>query len=115
MSLQRAWTMTGKSMRKTIGTTRRSFLGQAGAGGLALVSGSAWVASAGAETLGDLPLAEGPKARVVTTSFPQEAAMILQRTRPPLLETPFEGFDRGVVEPNDSGLGRWHFAVLSTG
>ena len=29
-------------MRKTMVTTRRSFLGKAGAGGLALVSGSAW-------------------------------------------------------------------------
>jgi DMSO/TMAO reductase YedYZ molybdopterin-dependent catalytic subunit len=106
--------MTGKSMRKTIGTTRRSFLGQAGAGGLALVSGSAWVASAGAETLVDLPLPEGPKARVVTTSFPQKAAMILQRTRPPLLETPFEVFDRGVFTPNDSFFVRWHWAVIPT-
>jgi DMSO/TMAO reductase YedYZ molybdopterin-dependent catalytic subunit len=101
-------------MRKTIGTTRRSFLGQAGAGGLALVSGSAWVASAGAETLVDLPLPEGPKARVVTTSFPQKAAMILQRTRPPLLETPFEVFDRGVFTPNDSFFVRWHWAVIPT-
>jgi DMSO/TMAO reductase YedYZ molybdopterin-dependent catalytic subunit len=106
--------MTGKSMRKTIGSTRRSFLGQAGAGGLALVSGSAWVASAGAETLVDLPLSEGPKARVVTTSFPQKAAMILQRTRPPLLETPFEVFDRGVFTPNDSFFVRWHWAVIPT-
>jgi DMSO/TMAO reductase YedYZ molybdopterin-dependent catalytic subunit len=106
--------MTGKSMRKTIGTTRRSFLGQAGVGGLALVSGSAWVASAGAETLVDLPLPEGPKARVVTTSFPQKAAMILQRTRPPLLETPFEVFDRGVFTPNDSFFVRWHWAVIPT-
>jgi DMSO/TMAO reductase YedYZ molybdopterin-dependent catalytic subunit len=101
-------------MRKTIGTTRRSFLGQAGAGGLALVSGSAWVASAGAETLVDLPLPEGPKARVVTTSFPQKAAMILQRTRPPLLETPFEVFDCGVFTPNDSFFVRWHWAVIPT-
>jgi DMSO/TMAO reductase YedYZ molybdopterin-dependent catalytic subunit len=104
----------GESMRKMIRTTRRSFLGQAGAGGLALVSGSAWVASAGAETLVDLPLPEGPKARVVTTSFPQKAAMILQRTRPPLLETPFEVFDRGVFTPNDSFFVRWHWAVIPT-
>jgi DMSO/TMAO reductase YedYZ molybdopterin-dependent catalytic subunit len=101
-------------MRKTIGTTRRSFLGQAGAGGLALVSGAAWVAPAGAETLVDLPLPEGPKARVITTSFPQKASMILQRTRPPLLETPFEVFDRGVFTPNDSFFVRWHWAVIPT-
>ena len=104
----------GESMRRMIGTTRRSFLRQAGAGGLALVSGSAWIASARAETLIDLPLPEGPKARVVTTSFPQKAAMILQRTRPPLLETPFEVFDRGVFTPNDSFFVRWHWAVIPT-
>src|SRR5260370_11031186 len=101
-------------MLKTIGTTRRSFLGQAGAGGLALVSGLAWVAPAGAETLVDLPLPEGPKARVITTSFPQKASMILQRTRPPLLETPFQVFDRGVVTPNESFFIRWHWAVIPT-
>src|SRR5713101_3460136 len=114
MSLQRTWTMTGKSMRKTIGTTRRSFLGQAGAGGFALVSGSAWIDSARAETSVDLPLPQGPKARVITTSFPQKAAMILQRTRPPLLETPVEVFDRGVFTPNDSFFVRWHWAVIPT-
>ncbi|MBY0320130.1 MAG: twin-arginine translocation signal domain-containing protein [Reyranella sp.] len=32
-------------IRKSTITTRRSFLGQAGAGGLALVSGSAWADS----------------------------------------------------------------------
>ena len=106
--------MTGKSMRKTIGTTRRSFLGQAGAGGFALVSGSAWIDSARAETSVDLPLPQGPKARVITTSFPQKAAMILQRTRPPLLETPVEVFDRGVFTPNDSFFVRWHWAVIPT-
>jgi DMSO/TMAO reductase YedYZ molybdopterin-dependent catalytic subunit len=101
-------------MRKTIGATRRSFLGQAGAGGFALVSGSAWIDSARAETSVDLPLPQGPTARVVTTSFPQKAAMILQRTRPPLLETPFEVFDRGVFTPNDSFFVRWHWAVIPT-
>ena len=73
--------LTGESMRQTIGTTRRSFLGQAAAVSLAIVSGSAWVSSARAEARVDLPLPQGPKARVITTSFPQKAAMILQRTR----------------------------------
>ena len=40
--------------------------------------------------------------------------MILQRTRPPLLETPFEVFDRGVFTPNDSFFVRWHWAVIPT-
>src|SRR5258707_9114952 len=51
---------------------------------------------------------------MVTTSFPQKAAMILQRTRPPLLETPFAVFDRGVFTPNDSFYVRWHWAVIPT-
>jgi DMSO/TMAO reductase YedYZ molybdopterin-dependent catalytic subunit len=99
---------------RTTGTTRRSFLGQAGAGGLALVSGSAWPAPAGAGTSVDLPLPGGPQERAITTAFPQKAAMILQRTRPPLLETPFEVFDRGVFTPNDSFYVRWHWAVIPT-
>ena len=94
---------------KTMVTTRRSFLGQAGAGGVALVSGSAWAGP----TI-DLPLPGGPQARAITTAFPQKGAMILQRTRPPLLETPFEVFDRGVFTPNDLFYVRWHWAVIPT-
>jgi DMSO/TMAO reductase YedYZ molybdopterin-dependent catalytic subunit len=44
--------------------------------------------------------------------FPQKGQMILQRTRPPLLETPFEVFDRGVFTPNDQFFVRWHWAVI---
>ena len=40
--------------------------------------------------------------------------MILQCTRPPLLETPFEVFDRGVFTPNDQFYVRWHWAVIPT-
>src|ERR671912_37879 len=96
-------------MRKTMVTTRRSFLGKAGAGGLALVSGSAW---AGPSI--ELPLPGGPRERALTTAFPQKGTMILQRTRPPLLETPFEVFDRGVFTPNDQFYVRWHWAVIPT-
>jgi DMSO/TMAO reductase YedYZ molybdopterin-dependent catalytic subunit len=38
--------------------------------------------------------------------------MILQRTRPPLLETPFEVFDRGVFTPNAQFFVRWHWSGL---
>ena len=38
--------------------------------------------------------------------------MILQRTRPPLLETPFEVFDQSVFTPNDRFYVRWHWAVI---
>src|SRR5437867_10447486 len=102
------------SMIKSTATSRRSFLGQASAGGLAVVSGSAWADSPGGAKTVDLPLPGGPRARAITTAFPQKAAMILQRTRPPLLETPFAVFDRGVFTPNDSFYVRWHWAVIPT-
>jgi hypothetical protein len=66
--------------------TRRQLLGAAGVGALAL-SRPSW-----AQTTIDLPLPGGPDARPITTGFPQKGPMILQRTRPPLLETPFEVF-----------------------
>jgi hypothetical protein len=75
--------------------TRRRLLGAAGVGALAL-SKPGW-----AQTTIDLPLPGGPGARQITTAFPQKGPMILQRTRPPLLETPFEVFDKGVFTPND--------------
>jgi DMSO/TMAO reductase YedYZ molybdopterin-dependent catalytic subunit len=61
-----------------------------------------------------LPLPGGPDERPVTTAFPQKGRMILQRTRPPLLETPFEVFDKGVFTPNDQFYVRWHWAVIPT-
>jgi len=38
--------------------------------------------------------------------------MILQRSRPPLLETRFEVFDKGVFTPNNEFYVRWHWAVI---
>ena len=40
--------------------------------------------------------------------------MILQRSRPPLLETPFDVFDSGVFTPNDQFFVRWHWALIPT-
>jgi DMSO/TMAO reductase YedYZ molybdopterin-dependent catalytic subunit len=40
--------------------------------------------------------------------------MILQRTRPPLLETPMSVFDQGVFTPNDQFFVRWHWANVPT-
>src|SRR5258708_37861990 len=88
--------------------TRRRLLGAAGIGALAL-SKPGW-----AQTVIDLPLPGGPDARQITTAFPQKGPMILQRTRPPLLETPFEAFDKGVFTPNDQFYVRWHWAVIPT-
>ena len=86
-------------------TTRRSFL---------VVAGSALAAPAFAETTVDLPIPGGPQERAITKAFPQKGPMILQRTRPPLLETPFEVFDKGVFTPNDQFFVRWHWAVIPT-
>jgi DMSO/TMAO reductase YedYZ molybdopterin-dependent catalytic subunit len=89
--------------------TRRFLLGQAGLAGLAMAATPAW-----AQTMVDLALPGGPGARAIATNFPQKGAMILQRTRPPLLESPFEVFDQGVFTPNDRFFVRWHWAVIPT-
>jgi len=88
--------------------TRRRLLATAGLGSLALLK-PAW-----AEEMINLPLPGGPGARQITTSFPQKGPMILQRTRPPLLETPFEVFDKGVFTPNEQFYVRWHWALIPT-
>jgi DMSO/TMAO reductase YedYZ molybdopterin-dependent catalytic subunit len=88
--------------------TRRQLLGAAGVGTFAL-SGRSW-----ALTSIDLPLPGGPESRPLTSAFPQKGSMILQRTRPPLLETPFDVFDKGVFTPNDQFYVRWHWAVIPT-
>jgi DMSO/TMAO reductase YedYZ molybdopterin-dependent catalytic subunit len=89
--------------------TRRVLLGQAGMASLALASAPAW-----AQAMIDLLLPGGPDARPITMAFPQKGAMILQRSRPPLLETPFEVFDNGVFTPNDRFYVRWHWVVIPT-
>jgi DMSO/TMAO reductase YedYZ molybdopterin-dependent catalytic subunit len=68
--------------------------------------------SARAENSVDLGLPGGPSQRPLTSAFPQKGEMILQRTRPPLLETPFEVFDQGVFTPNDRFYVRWHWSVI---
>ena len=60
----------------------------------------------------ELNLPGGPDDRELTTAFPQKGEMILQRTRPPLLETPFDVFDKGIFTPNEQFFVRWHWAVI---
>jgi len=86
-------------------TTRRALLAQTG---LAVLAGRAMAASA------DLGLPGGPSVRDVTTAFPDKGAMVLQRTRPPMLETPIEVFDRGIFTPNDQFFVRWHWSAIPT-
>jgi DMSO/TMAO reductase YedYZ molybdopterin-dependent catalytic subunit len=87
--------------------SRRSVIQQIGLAGLSLLA-----APALADELVKLPLPSGPRERPLTHDFPQKGSMILQRTRPPLLETPMEVFDRGVFTPNDQFYVRWHWAVI---
>jgi len=89
--------------------SRRAVLRTIGVAGMALATSSAW-----ADQSVELPFAGGPRQRPVTHDFPQKGPMILQRTRPPLLETPMEVFDRGVFTPNDQFYVRWHWAVIPT-
>ena len=89
--------------------SRRQVLGHASVAGVALTAGPAW-----AQTIARLPFLGGPDERPITTDFPHKGAMILQRSRPPLLETPFEVFDKGVFTPNDQFYVRWHWAVIPT-
>ena len=89
------------------GPGRRAVLGGLG---LAVAGGR----RAFAEAEVKLPLPGGPQERPLTTAFPQKGEMILQRTRPPLLETPFAVFDKGVFTPNDQFFVRWHWSVIPT-
>jgi DMSO/TMAO reductase YedYZ molybdopterin-dependent catalytic subunit len=91
--------------------SRRNFIAGAGGVGLAGLLGAAnWPARA--DGFIELPFANGR--RELVTNFPQKGAMILQRTRPPLLETPFEVFDQGVFTPNARFYVRWHLADIPT-
>src|SRR6516225_5354180 len=89
--------------------SRRRFLETTGGATLALASPPAL-----ADAVVKLPLPGGPDERSITTAFSEKGALILQRTRPPLLETPFEVFDQSVFTPNDRFYVRWHLADIPT-
>ena len=89
--------------------TRRDVVRGIGGAGLAMAAGKAVAAN----TV-DFPFPGGVGEREIITDFPEKKAMVLQRTRPPLLETPFEVFDLGVFTPNDRFFVRWHHAVIPT-
>ena len=86
---------------------RRTFIA---AGGL----GAAAMATATAASLVDLALPGGPSLRPLLPRFPQKGEMIVQRIRPPLLETPFEVFDQETITPNDRFFVRWHWGDIPT-
>ncbi|WBH15765.1 molybdopterin-dependent oxidoreductase [Sphingomonas radiodurans] len=88
--------------------TRRRLLSAGVGGGAAMIAARAL----GADV--DLRLPGGPSARPTTSGFPGKSEMILQRIRPPLLETPMEVFQRGVFTPNDRFFVRWHWGDMPT-
>jgi DMSO/TMAO reductase YedYZ molybdopterin-dependent catalytic subunit len=90
--------------------SRRRLFARIGGIGLAGLLGTRpWNALA-AEASIQLPFANGQ--RDLVADFPQKGRMLLLRTRPPLLETPFEVFDQGVFTPNDRFYVRWHLADI---
>ena len=100
-----------RSLLVPLPQSRRHFL--AGLGGLGftgLLGASAWGGTEDSPVV--FPFVNGERNLVKT--FPQKGAMILQRTRPPLLETPFEVFDQGIFTPNDRFYVRWHLANIPT-
>lgn len=85
--------------------TRRALIAGAGVGGL----GAALAAPALAQKLVDLGLPGGPSLRPLEPAFPGKGEMIVQRIRPPLLETPMEVFREGIITPNDRFFVRWNW------
>ncbi len=96
-------TQPDKGAQRLTGTrlTRRALI--AGAGGAALA------APALAQKLVDLGLPGGPSLRPLEPAFPGKGEMIVQRIRPPLLETPMEVFAQGTITPNDRMFVRWNW------
>jgi DMSO/TMAO reductase YedYZ molybdopterin-dependent catalytic subunit len=88
---------------------RRRLIGGLGALGVGALA--ARFAAAQSKLI-ELPFGNG--ARPLTSELPGKSGMVLQRTRPPLLETPFSVFDRGVFTPNDRFYVRWHLADIPT-
>ena len=88
--------------------TRRAVMRGAAAGAAALAA-PAW-----AQGVTDLHLPDGDGRRPVSAAFPQKRALIVQRNRPPLLETPLEILGRDVFTPNDRFFVRWHHADIPT-
>ena len=90
--------------------SRREFLTGVGGLGLSgLLGAAAW---SGTDESVVLPFVNGD--RNLVNNFPQKGAMVMQRARPPLLETPVEVFDQGIFTPNDRFYVRWHLANIPT-
>lgn len=87
---------------------RRRLLAAAGLGAAGLIAGPARAKAV------DLLLPGGNGRRPQVPRFADKRDMILQRSRPPLLETPLAVFDRDVITPNDRFFVRWHWSDIPT-
>ena len=86
--------------------TRRRVLQGIGTGVIGMMSAPAW-----AQETFDFQVPGGPSVRPITTIFPEKGRMILQRTSPPWLETPFDIYDKSVITPNNQHYVSWHWAT----
>jgi DMSO/TMAO reductase YedYZ molybdopterin-dependent catalytic subunit len=95
------------------GLSRRQWLHGAALGGIsAALTPALWAKAAASPRMVDLGLPDKPSLRPLTKAFPQKGEMILQRMRPPLLETPMSVFDRHILTPNDQFYVRWHWGNI---
>ncbi|MDP5102609.1 MAG: molybdopterin-dependent oxidoreductase [Erythrobacter sp.] len=88
--------------------TRRAVM--VGAGGAAL-AGPVLAQGLIPSGMIDLGLPGGPSLRPLTPLFPGKGEMIVQRIRPPVLETPMTVFDQGTITPNDRFFVRWNWEM----
>ncbi|PPK41264.1 DMSO/TMAO reductase YedYZ molybdopterin-dependent catalytic subunit [Trinickia symbiotica] len=88
---------------------RRRVLHALAASGVASAAGG-WASLTLAADAITFPFENG--LRELTSAFPQKGEMVLVRSRPPLLETPFSVFDDGVFTPNDRFFVRWHLPSI---
>ena len=79
---------------------------RAAIGGLAALAAAPLIA----RPLAALGFANG--ARPLAGGFPEKRALILQRSRAPLLETPLELLGQDSITPNDAFFVRWHYADI---
>jgi DMSO/TMAO reductase YedYZ molybdopterin-dependent catalytic subunit len=95
-------------------TTRRAaMIGSASVAALALSNQRGLAADGAADDI-TFPFANGKRHFVPAGTFPQKGDMILQRTRAPLLETPWSVFQQHLFTPNDQAYVRWHMADFPT-
>ena len=88
--------------------SRRAFLRQATAAGLAAAAAPGPLRSDDTVTL---PFANGERQLV---KYPQKRPLIRLTSRPPQLETPFAVFNESVLTPNDAFFVRYHLADIPT-